>query len=142
MPGNTVVPFDTAKPRPMSPCLSSAMLPIQRSTVSLGEYVPCWKIENVVPTRRISYQRTPAMLGLDCTDWLVTNDSKVGNLRQASRKSGRCRTRKSIFCDVPGCGMQSRPVPGHGKVELNAAVCSIVSSLSVALGVAQLTVRV
>ena len=34
---------DTLNPKPMLPCRSMAMLPIQRFSLS-GEYVPCWKM--------------------------------------------------------------------------------------------------
>src|SRR3954453_24026919 len=99
----------------MLPCLSEAMLPIQREIPSLAASVPCWNTVAVAPERRSSYQRTLVVLvGLPlpvpptATDWLTRRDCVPARLRYAIRYMRRSASESSLF-DVPGCGMQVPP---------------------------------
>src|SRR6266700_6469522 len=114
----------------MFPCLSMAILPIQREVES-GEKVPCWKTVGVPFGLRISYQRTPVtlvlLLPLTFTEWLTTSDSWSPKFRYARRYIRRS-ARESNLVEVLGCEMQAPPPE---QAALNAATGILVGPVRV-----------
>src|SRR5205814_4351912 len=94
----------------MLPCLSCAMLPIQRYRAVSGAYVLCCTITGDVFGFRISYHRTPDWLLVErfCTEWSTSSVSYVGKLRDDSRYIRRSASVSSCWV-VDGCGTHAPP---------------------------------